>query len=132
MTHWKKCLHRLAMIATASAMLAGIPRMANAQTAVPTGPPTVQPPDHDTTRAELRKFDGFLDNHPEVAEQLRKNPNLVNNPKYIAKHPQLHDFLEDHPRVREEVKENPRAFMNRERHFEKTENKPHRAAAPHR
>ncbi len=127
MKHWKKCLHRLAMVATAGAMLTGIPLITTAQNT----PAAVQPSDHDTTRAELRKFDGFLDSHPEVAEQLRKNPKLINNPKYIASHPQLHDFLEDHPRVREEIKENPRAFMNRERHFEKTEGKP-RAAAPRR
>ena len=124
---WKTCVHRLAILATAGAMLTGIPLIATAQNA----PAAVQPPDHDTTRAELRKFDGFLDRHPEVAEQLRKNPNLINNPKYMANHPQLRDFLEDHPRVREEVKENPRAFMNRERHFEKTEGK-RRPAAPRR
>src|SRR5215469_18759515 len=35
--------------------------------------------DDDTTRAQLARFDQFLDNHPETAEQLRKNPSLVNN-----------------------------------------------------
>ena len=127
MQSWKKCVYRLALVITAGAILTAIPRLATGQNA----PAAVQAPDHDTTRAELRKFDGFLDNHPEVAEQLRKNPNLINNPKYIASHPQLHDFLEDHPRLREEIKENPRAFMNRERHFEKSEGK-RRAAPPRR
>jgi hypothetical protein len=80
-----------------------------------------QPPDNDTTRQELRSFDQFLDSHPQIAADLQKNPNLVNDPGYVNAHPQLKDFLEDHPRVREEVKENPSAFMNRERRYEQHE-----------
>jgi hypothetical protein len=48
---------------------------------------------------------------------------LVNDPAYLNKHPHLKDFLEDHPNTREELKKNPKAFMNRERRFEKGENK---------
>ncbi len=36
-------------------------------------------PDTDTTRQELASFDQFLDSHRETAEQLRKDPSLVNN-----------------------------------------------------
>ena len=87
-------------------------------------------PDNDTTRAELGSFDQFLDSHPAVAKDLKQNPNLINNPQYLSKHPGLKDYLQDHPRVREEVKENPGAFMSRERGLEgkeeKTEGKKHR------
>jgi hypothetical protein len=75
--------------------------------------------DHDTTRGELNRFDTFLDSHPEVAKDLRKNPSLVNDPKFVNAHPGLKDYLEDHPGVREEIKENPQQFMNRERRFER-------------
>src|SRR2546422_382882 len=79
--------------------------------------------DNDITRRELRNFDQFLDSHPEVAEALRKDPNLINNPNWVGKHPELKDWLEDHPNAREELKENPTAFLRRERGFEKQEGK---------
>ncbi len=85
--------------------------------------------DNDTTRAELSSFDQFLDSHPAVAKDLKQNPNLINNPQYLSKHPGLKDYLQDHPQVREELKENPGAFMSRERGLEgkeeKTEGKKH-------
>jgi hypothetical protein len=77
--------------------------------------------DKDTTRAEVRNFDKFLDSHPEIAEDLAKNPSLVNNQEFVNKHPDLKEFLQSHPGVREEVKENPQAFMRRERQFESHE-----------
>jgi hypothetical protein len=74
--------------------------------------------DTDITRTELRNFDQYLDNHPDVAAALRKNPKLINNAKWVSKHPQLKDWLEDHPNARRELKENPQAFMRREAGFE--------------
>src|SRR3989441_4192889 len=79
--------------------------------------------DNDITRRELRNFDQYLDSHPEVAEALRKDPNLINNPNWVSKHPGVRDWLEDHPNAREELKENPTAFMHREKGFEKQEGK---------
>src|SRR2546422_342273 len=79
--------------------------------------------DNDITRRELRNFDQFLDSHPEVAEALRKDPNLINNPNWVSKHPGVRDWLEDHPNARQELKENPTAFMHREQGFEKQEGK---------
>jgi hypothetical protein len=80
-----------------------------------------QQSDNDTTRREVASFDQFLDSHPEISEQIRKDPSLVNNEEFVEKHPALHDYLQDHPRVREEVKENPNAFMHRERRYERSE-----------
>src|SRR5437899_11727169 len=73
----------------------------------------------DITRGEVRNFDQFLDSHPEVAEGLRKDPNLINNPNWVSKHQELKDWLEDHPNASKEMKENPTAFMHREKDFEK-------------
>jgi phage-related protein len=74
--------------------------------------------DRDVTRGELANMDHFMDSHPEIAEQLRKDPSLVNNKQFVQSHPALQQFLADHPGVREEYKENPNAFMNREQRFD--------------
>ena len=77
----------------------------------------------DITQAELRNWDDYLDKHKDVQRDLSKNPNLINDPAYVNKHPHLKDFLEDHPNTREELKENPKAFMNREKRYEKAEDR---------
>ncbi len=74
--------------------------------------------DNDINRGELRNFDRFLDNHPEVAEQVKQNPSLINDPTFLSKHPALQEFLKTHPHAAEELRENPQAFMHRERGFE--------------
>jgi phage-related protein len=74
--------------------------------------------DRDVTRTELANMDRFLDSHPEIAEQLKRDPSLVNNKKFTADHPALQQFLAEHPGVREEYKENPNAFMRQENRFD--------------
>jgi len=82
--------------------------------------------DNDTTRQELASFDSFLDRHPEIAEQLRNNPSLVDDREYVNNHPELQAYLQDHPQVREEVKENPRAFMRQEGRLDRRDDDAHR------
>jgi hypothetical protein len=77
--------------------------------------------DNDTTRQELANFDKFLDSHREIAEQLRKNPSLVNNQEFVKNYPALQTYLQDHPAVREEIRENPNAFMRQEDRFDRRE-----------
>jgi phage-related protein len=77
--------------------------------------------DRDVTRGELANMDHFMDSHPEIAEQLRKDPSLVNNKQFVQSHPDLQQFLADHPGVREEYKENPNAFMSQEQRFDRRE-----------
>src|SRR5580692_3341478 len=55
-------------------------------------------------------FDQFLDSHREVAEQLRKNPRLINDEAYVKGHPELQTYLQDHPEFREAVRKDPDAF----------------------
>ena len=88
----------------------------NSQTATS---PLAQGQDNDTTRQELASFDSFLDKHPEMAEQLRRNPSLVDDREYVNNHPELQAYLQDHPQVREELTENPRAFMRQEDRFDR-------------
>ncbi len=79
--------------------------------------------DRDVTRGELRNMDAFMDRHPEIAEQLRKDPSLVNNKQFVDGHPALQQFLADHPGVREEIKENPNAFMHQEDRYDRREDR---------
>jgi hypothetical protein len=93
---------------------------------VPARTPPITPPqssaqDNDITTQELSNFDKFLDGHPEIAEQVRRNPSLLDDREYVSNHPELQAYLQDHPRVREEVKENPRAFMRDENRFDRKE-----------
>jgi phage-related protein len=77
--------------------------------------------DNDTTRGQFAVFDRFLDNHPEIAEQLRKDPSLVNNEEFVENHGALQQFLSEHPEVREEFQENPNSFMRQENRFDRRE-----------
>jgi phage-related protein len=77
--------------------------------------------DRDVTRGELANMNRFMDSHPEIAEQLRKDPSLVDNKQFVQSHPALQQFLAEHPGVREEYKENPNAFMHQEERFDRRE-----------
>jgi hypothetical protein len=60
---------------------------------------------------EIASFERFLDDHPRVAQDLRRNPSLANNGDYLEDHKELREFLRDHPAIREELRVNPRAVM---------------------
>src|SRR5882757_3520418 len=77
--------------------------------------------DSDTTRAQLGRMDQFLDSHPEIAEQLRKDPGLMKSDEFAKSHPALQEFLQQHPGIRQEVSENPNAFMRQEQRFDRRE-----------
>ena len=74
--------------------------------------------DRDLTRKDLQEMDRFLDRHPEVAEQLRKDPSLIDNREWVAGHSDLREFLEKNPQVREEFRENPNQFMRAEDRYD--------------
>src|SRR5260370_738833 len=100
----------------ALAMLFWIGTPVSGQTA-----PAQNPQDNDTTWRELADMDRFLDSHPEMAEQLRKDPSLINNQQWVENHPALQEYLQTHPEIREEFSENPNAFMLREERYERRE-----------
>jgi hypothetical protein len=76
----------------------------------------------DLTNGEVASMDQFLDDHKNIAKDLEKKPDLVNNDKYLKHHKDLENYLSGHPAVREEVKENPSYFMRRENRFDAREN----------
>jgi hypothetical protein len=85
--------------------------------------------DNDTTVHELENFDRFADSHPEISEQLSKDPSLVNNREFVEKHPALQEYLQQHPGVREEITENPKRFMHQEQRFDRFEDSRNRGVA---
>jgi hypothetical protein len=71
----------------------------------------------DTSRRDLRNFHEFLENHPRVAAELRNNPSLANDRRWVSRHDDLEAFLRDHPRIRQDLRENPSRVMSWERNL---------------
>ena len=95
-------------------MLFSLGATVNAQSTTQMGMPNTQADDGDTKRWQVANVDQFLDGHPEIAEQLRRDPSLINNDEFVRTHPALQEYLQQHPGVREEFTENPQALMQRE------------------
>jgi phage-related protein len=70
---------------------------------------------------ELFSMDQFLNAHPEIAQQLKQNPSLLDDQKYLAEHPDLQQFLSQHPGMREACDRNPQAFLQAVARFENTD-----------
>ena len=75
--------------------------------------------DDDASRQRLAQFDQFLDTHPEIAEQVRKDPSLLDNRAFLDQHAALQTFLQDHAAIREDVRQNPSGFMRQENGFDR-------------
>jgi hypothetical protein len=56
-------------------------------------------------------FGRFLSSHSVLAQQLFKDPSLINNKEFMASHPELQDFLQSHPEVSAQLTKNPQGFM---------------------
>ena len=65
-------------------------------------------------RTELMYTRQFFDAHPDIEQELRANPSLIDNQSYVQNHPQLQDFLNGHPKTRQVFDQNPAAFMSLE------------------
>jgi len=64
-------------------------------------------------RDEIQQFHVFLRDHPKLSTELRTNPNLVNNRKYLEKHDDLEKFLKRYPAVKNELLRHPRRVFSR-------------------
>jgi len=62
-------------------------------------------PQHDrnATHHELKTFEKFLDDHPAIAADLKRDPSLIANQDYLAQHPELQQFLQSHPGMLQEM-----------------------------
>lgn len=64
---------------------------------------------------DQRSFEGFLDSHWETAQELYRDPELVDNKQFLRGHRDLRDWMEEHPDAAEAIRADPRAVIWRER-----------------
>jgi len=55
------------------------------------------------THRQLKTFEMFLDAHPAIAAELDKDDSVIDDPDYLARHPELKNFLDAHPGLRQEI-----------------------------
>jgi phage-related protein len=84
---------------------------------------------YENRQAQLESLDRFLDGHPQINADVRKDPALLENDAYLKDHAPLKDFLDSHPGIREQVKENPQAFMRGARQYQAAEERDDRVQA---
>jgi hypothetical protein len=85
------------------------------QSAAPGMERQTMPPHNDNiTRRDIVDMDHLLDSHPEAAEQLRKDPSLIDNRQWVSAHPELQDYLQKHPQIADAFRSNPNQFMHDE------------------
>ena len=58
-------------------------------------------------------FDNQLRKNPQVRKEIMDNPSLLNDPKYMAKHPGLQNWMKAHPDFQRAVKKNPDRMMHK-------------------
>jgi hypothetical protein len=80
------------------------------------------------TERELRSFDAFLDAHDETAQELYREPQLINNERFLRGHRDLRDWLADHEEAAEAIHADPRAAIWHERTAERRDEE-HRSAS---
>ncbi len=68
---------------------------------------------------ETGLFHQFMGDHPEIAQQVRTNPSLLDNRDFVKNHPALQSFFQDHPGIRGDVAQDPNAFMHRADDFDR-------------
>ena len=71
----------------------------------------------ERNREEVARFHEFLEGHPEIAEQVRKDPSLMDKRNFVEDHPALKTYLQDHPGVRDDIRQDRYAFMQQENQF---------------
>src|SRR5580658_7024374 len=93
-------------------------------------PPGTEPrwptPLDDVTRREVAEMNQFLDSHPEIAEQLRRDPSLIDNRNWVAAHPALQEYLKMHPQVADSFRAHPDLFMRDEERYDRQTDINHR------
>jgi len=64
---------------------------------------------------DLRSFEDYLNAHDETAQELYRNPDLINDRQFVREHRALHDWLEDHQEAAATIQATPNKFLWRER-----------------
>lgn len=110
---------RYTLAAGLALSLAGVAPALGAEQTAPQGAPGITQPATHITHRDIQAFNRYLDRHPKMARELRKDPSLANDPNFLAKHPGLQKYLTKHPAVASTLKENPQALMKHEKRHAK-------------
>jgi hypothetical protein len=78
--------------------------------------------DRDARGRDMGDFDRFMNGHRETAEQLRKDPSLVEKREFVDSHADLRAYLQSHPGLQEEIRQDPNAFMHPEQRINNQQN----------
>lgn len=57
--------------------------------------------------AQISEYHGFMREHPKASTQIRENPRLVYDNKFLKSHPEVERFLKKRPELREEIARRP-------------------------
>lgn len=87
------------------------------QQPAPPSPGPASPDQREDVRDAQHNMGEFLGQHPELREQLNKNPNLINDPKFVSEHPELQKYMQDHPKIADHWKAHPSAVMQHEQRY---------------
>jgi hypothetical protein len=68
-------------------------------------------PDRDRDMDRRREFGAFLNDHREIARDVERRHDLVNDHDYVQNHRDLDDYLKAHPDVRNQWAANPDSFV---------------------
>ena len=68
------------------------------------------------SQRDLRSFQDYLDSHDDIAQKLSRNPDLLNNRRFIQSHDSLNDWLESHPDAAQALQSDPQRYLERGRY----------------
>ncbi len=98
----------LALLLTCLFGYAASPKAVVAQdSASPTAPAPADNMDEGGRAKSYKEFDHALRKDPQMAQELKANPALVNDPGYLAKHPGLEKYMQTHPDMAKAAQSNP-------------------------
>ncbi len=120
-------MKRLVTLAAAAALGFALTAPAIAQESGPTPGGMAPPTGYGRHHPYARGFDSYLDKHPDVAQELSRNPHLIDDPKYLANPPELRDYVRNQPRMARAFRRHPDRFMRREHTYNRGENRWDRA-----
>jgi len=97
-----KHLFGFALVAASLALL-----MSGALAQTPAASPQASSTGPQIGDNDRREMDNYLIRRPDVAEELHKDPSLINNPSWLASHPEVQHFMSTHPNVQRMAAEHP-------------------------
>ena len=63
--------------------------------------------DERRLRDQVAQYHVFMEKHPKASTQIRENPNLVYDGKFLKKHSEVESFLKARPELRQEIVRRP-------------------------